>query len=168
MKIKDNFLPEVAFEKIFKLMTSSMFPWYYQISQTVDKKEKDKSYLSHLIYSNNMPQSNNYEDIMLPILFALDKPKSLISCRANLYINRNEVYKSNYHTDDCDEENKWNHKTALFYVTENNGYTEFKNGKKVESKKNRLCIFDASEEHRAVSQTDEDRRILININYIEK
>jgi len=43
MKIKDNFLPEVAFEKIFKLMTSSMFPWYYQISQTVDKKEKDKA-----------------------------------------------------------------------------------------------------------------------------
>lgn len=168
MKIKDNFLPEVIFEKIFKLMTSPMFSWYYQISQTINKKEKDESYFSHLIYSDNIPQSHHYEDIMVPIIFSLGEPKSLISCRANLYVNRNKVYKSNYHTDGCDGENKWNHKTALFYVNENNGYTEFKSGKKVESKKNRICIFDASEEHRAVSQTDEDRRILININYIEK
>jgi hypothetical protein len=88
--------------------------------------------------------------------------------RANLYIKKDRVYSSRFHTDDCEGVNKYNHKTAIFYVNRNNGYTKFEDGKKVESIPNRMLIFDASLKHCAVTQMDDDRRIVININYIEK
>ena len=63
---------------------------------------------------------------------------------------------------------KLQHKTAIFYVNSNNGYTEFQIGRKrkvVKSKSNHIVMFDSAIKHRAVSQTNSDRRIVINLNY---
>ena len=35
------------------------------------------------------------------------------------------------------------------------------------SEENKIAIFDVKEKHRAVSQTDENCRIVINLNYYE-
>ncbi len=168
MIIKDKFLLPEVFEPIFKIMTSSNFSWFYQKSQTINKEKKDDPYFSHIFYGDNTPRSNHYEDVISPILFTLSNVKSLLFVRANLYLKKDKVYSSCFHTDDCDDVNKYNHKTAIFYINKNDGYTEFESGEKVESLSNRLLIFDASLKHRAVSQVTEDRRIVININYIEK
>jgi len=56
--------------------------------------------------------------------------------------------------------------TAIFYINTNNGWTNFKNGDKVESVENRLVIFDSNLEHEGVTCTDEIRRLVINFNYV--
>ena len=56
--------------------------------------------------------------------------------------------------------------TAIYYVNTNNGYTLFKDGNlKVDSVGNRIVIFDSCKLHKAVSCTDEKRRVVINFNY---
>ena len=56
--------------------------------------------------------------------------------------------------------------TAIFYLNTNNGATEFKSGEGIDSIKNRLVVFPKNTYHRAVSQTDMDKRIVLNFNYI--
>ena len=86
--------------------------------------------------------------------------KAPIVARANMYVHRNKRITSSPHID-----TGWkNHKTAILYMNTNNGYTAF-GKKKIMSKANRMLIFDSGTKHYAASQTDKDRRILININY---
>ena len=57
-------------------------------------------------------------------------------------------------------------KTSVFYINDNNGYTEFRNGDRIESVANRAIIFDNNLEHRGVSHTLPDHyRIVVNFNY---
>ena len=60
---------------------------------------------------------------------------------------------------------EYEHKNALFYLNDNNGPTIFKNGKTVESKANRLLIFDSKLEHASTYCSDEKIRVNINFNY---
>ena len=55
--------------------------------------------------------------------------------------------------------------TAIYYVNSNNGYTEFEDGTKVDSVRNRLVTFPSSMKHRGVSQTDTRTRMVINFNW---
>ena len=63
---------------------------------------------------------------------------------------------------------KENIKTAVYYCNTNNGSTLFQNGKKVDSKGNRIVIFDGHQKHCGVDCTDENVRVVINFNYFEK
>ena len=57
-------------------------------------------------------------------------------------------------------------KTAVFYINTNNGYTEFKNGVKVHSVANRVCIFDSNLEHRGTTHSEGGhQRVVVNFNY---
>ena len=75
-----------------------------------------------------------------------------------------------------------NMKTAAFYINTNNGYTKFRrewgdwavvNGypedpdheRIVESRSNRMVIFDSNLEHSGYTCTDEKVRVLVNFNY---
>ena len=60
-----------------------------------------------------------------------------------------------------------NIKSAIYYVNSNNGYTKFKNGKKILSKQNKLIIFDNDQPHTGSTCTDERIRVVINFNYVE-
>ena len=55
--------------------------------------------------------------------------------------------------------------TAILYMNTNNGWTEFKKRGRVKSVANRAVIFDSNLEHRGVTCTDANRRVLINFNY---
>ena len=55
--------------------------------------------------------------------------------------------------------------TSIFYINKCNGYTKFKNGKKFKSEENKLIEFNSKFEHTGSSCTDENRRIVLNINY---
>ena len=48
----------------------------------------------------------------------------------------------------------------------NNGHTLLKNKIKIKAEENKLLIIDTKTPHAAVSQTDKDRRIVINFNYL--
>jgi hypothetical protein len=88
------------------------------------------------------------------------KIKKLLNVRANLCLRGNT--KCAWHTDKFTDNLK--HKTAIYYVNSNNGYTEFEN-KKIKCEKNKIIVFDANKKHRAVGQTDTDTRMVINLNY---
>jgi len=159
---KKKVLSKEVFNGLQNLFLSDNFPWFYGKYQT--KEGKDSGYMYHAFYRDNYVNSNYYSSIF-PLIEAL-KTKAIINIRANLSLNYKSRNYSDWHTDHYFIK-KPNHKTALFYLNTNNGYTEFKSGEKVISEQNKLIIFDCNKEHRAVSQTNKDFRIVININYYE-
>ena len=160
MKIYDNFLPNDEHLKLKASLESSMFPWYYIPNQANDD---GKFYFCHVFYFEHNYKTH-YSDILKDLIYKIN-PTSMINIRANCVLNRFKQIESNWHIDNYHAKNM-DYKTAIYYVNTNNGVTEFKTGEKVDSIENRLIIFDCKSEHRALSQTDLDRRIVININYV--
>ena len=74
--------------------------------------------------------------------------------------NSNEVYHHAKHVD-------YDHpqRGALFFLTDCDAPTTMFDGYEVESKENRMLLFDAFSEHSSSSPTNSKNRITININY---
>ena len=85
---------------------------------------------------------------------------ALVRARALLYTNQGRQIVHEKHVDF-----KFPHKTAVFYVNTNNGYTEFEDGTKVESVENRIVFFDGSKPHNSSTCTDQKIRVVVSINY---
>lgn len=147
--------------RLKNFMTSIEFPWFYSDSQT---DGKDYSYLFHSFFHTNRINSPHYYYLIEPILNIL-KPLSIINIRANLLLSRTKS-ESVFHND-CWGFKKPKHKTAIFYVNTNNGYTLFEKDKKINCVENKLIIFPSKMKHKAVAQTDTDTRIVINFNYFD-
>jgi|TARA_R100000388_G_C7190108_1_gene133073 hypothetical protein len=161
IKIVKNFLPEEEIKKLENMFFSKDFMWRYNY-QTADND--NESFFYHLFYVNNAPFSRCY-DQLIPFLNLLE-PLSIIGIRANMYINKYKKYFGGWHTDKWSNE-KLNHTTSILYINDNNGVTEFENGESIKSERNKLIEFPADFVHRPISQTDQDRRILINLNYFK-
>ena len=88
-------------------------------------------------------------------------------CKANLNYKTIENNVGSFHTDFFYDsgDSMEGITTSILYINTNNGGTQFSDGTRVKSVANRLVKFDCSQEHASVSCTDEDRRVLININY---
>ena len=54
----------------------------------------------------------------------------------------------------------------IYYINTTNGGTYFENGETVQSKSNRLVVFNGHLLHRHIYQTDEKARVATNINII--
>ena len=81
--------------------------------------------------------------------------------RANLLFKTKKHMQSDFHLDKtffC--------KTAIFYVNTNNGYTLLKDNTKIKAEENKVLIIDSKTYHAAVTQTDVERRVVINFNYL--
>ena len=154
MNIYKNFIKKEYSNKINKELLKPYFPWFYNKEQAGN----DTSYMFHLFH-NKTNINSDYFYLVEPILKKL-KIKNLLNVRANLCLKRPS--KCSWHVDKLTEDLK--HKTAIYYVNTNNGYTLFKN-KKVNCEKNKIVIFDANQKHKAKIQTNTDTRIVININY---
>ena len=157
MNIYKNFLPNENINLINQIMTSDSFPWYFRPTQ-VNNSTKDTPFLSHTFFNNGDKNSNAFF-LIEPILKKL-KVKNILSIRANLCLKGS--FHCDWHVDDFTKNLK--HNTAIYYLNTNNGYTEFKN-KKIKCEKNKIVVFKADKEHRAVGQTDEPIRMVINFNY---
>jgi hypothetical protein len=86
--------------------------------------------------------------------------KALIRVKGNLYTRSEKLFVHNKHVD-----YEYKHEGALYYVNDNDGYTILDGGAKIESKKNRLLLFDPSLPHSSTTCTDSPSRINININF---
>ena len=157
MNLYKNYIEKNNVDLINETFLSDSFPWYFRPKQ-VKKSKKDTFFFSHCFVDRGNINSS-FMFLIEPILKKLNI-KKLLNVRANLCL-KGHFYCS-WHVDDFSE--NLNHKTAIFYVNSNNGYTEFKN-KKVKCEKNKIVIFDANKEHRAVNQTNTDTRMVINFNY---
>ena len=157
MNIYKNFLPNEDINFINKIMTSDSFPWYFRPTQ-VKNSLKDTPFLSHTFFYNGNKNSEFFFFIE-PILKKL-KIKNILNIRANLSLRG--LFYCAWHVDDFTKNLK--HNTAIFYLNTNNGYTEFKDSK-IKCQKNKIIVFEANKEHRAVGQTDKPTRMVINFNY---
>jgi len=152
-----NFLDKDSFKDIEEIFFS--YPNYFSWYLGAGKSFEGDGHLQfvHLFFSNNKINSPDFTKLD-PILKIL-KPKTLIRIKANLLSKTDKIIKHPYHIDykDC--------KTAIFYINTNNGFTKFKNGETINSKKNKLIKFNSNLEHAGTTCTDTNVRIVINFNY---
>ena len=154
MNIYKNFISKQDSNKICNVFLNNSFPWYYHPNST----KNDSSFFSHSFIVEEKINSG-FMFLIEPILKKL-KCKKIYNIRANLSLKGD--YKCNWHTDNFT--NNLTHKTAIYYVNTNNGYTEFKD-KKIKCLKNQMVIFNSKLLHRAKIQTDTITRMVINFNY---
>lgn len=157
----DNFLDEEAALQIKKILLGMEFPWHYHNTILYDQEEDLNSFqFNHMFYRDYQFTSNHAAPI-IPIIERLN-PTALIRIKANLKPATTENIYGGWHRDvkeDCT--------IGVYYVNDNNGWTEFENGEKVYSKANRFVEFSSKELHSGVSCTDEQVRSVINFVYIK-
>ena len=96
--------------------------------------------------------------------------KRWILMRINCTMGQPKPYVGAYHVD-FDEKNLDIHDqttTSIFYLNTNNGGTQFKDDKFVQSKKNRLVTFPTNTYHAGVWSTDAKLRYVLNMTYETK
>ena len=156
VQIIDNFLDKEKFNKISDTIMGDNFPWFYNDGITNDN-DKDKFYLTHMIYRQPNVQSDWF-NMCLPIIEKLEC-KSIIRIKANSYFSVDKTKKNQPHTD-----YSYKHKGCLLYMNDNNGCTYFEN-EIITPKANRVVLFDPSISHSSSLCDDQKRRITINFNY---
>jgi hypothetical protein len=163
-KIIDNFLEKDVFDNFKKIIFSSEnIPWYYKYGQTNESSnsEEDIGFFS-LCFFSNFKEDFVFLNNFLHLIYTKLNCRSLIKSKANLTLRGNNKNKLFFHTD-----YPYNSYTAIFYLNTNNGATILDEKKQIEinSIENRILIFDANINHAVKVQTDEKRRIVLNINY---
>jgi len=161
MKVFDNFIDHKDFITLAKVVMEANFPWYF-VNGKSELHDGDFQF-THLFVDDGGKIVSKYFKILIPILKNLNV-KKIYRIKANLTSKKEINKKSLMHTDTSIE----NIKTAVFYCNTNNGSTLFQNGKKISSTANRIIIFDGHQKHCGVNCTDENVRVVININYFEK
>jgi hypothetical protein len=162
IKIIDNFLNTIEFNNLKKLLLSFDFPWYLN---KIDTKVKSHQ-LTHLFFIEKKINSNFYKDI--ENIISKINPLQIIRIKANLLWKNNDIKYYTYHTDYPIDNLINNLYTGIYYLNTNNGYTKFKNGKKIKSIENRMIIFPYYLKHTGSTCTDKEMRIVINFNFIKK
>ena len=157
--VTKNFLPENIFKNIQQLVSSPDFGWFYQKEQ--NPYAKDGFFFSHKLYDKDDIISNHYNNIIFNIFRKKLNYQTLVRAQINLITRSDKARRSIFHRD---FENKIM-TTGIFYINENNGYTEFESGEKIKSISNMFVEFPINLKHRAVSQTDVDVRVVLNLNY---
>ena len=159
MEIIENFLAQQNLDQLKNSIFSEKFPWYYV--DYVAKPVDDKNFYFIHEAMRDQRQCSDWLPIFHPIMGRLNY-SIFIRIRTNLYTKKEEQVADGFHVDIPGDPNNM---SGILYLNTNNGYTLFKNNKKVESVENRLILFKGSEEHCSVAQTDTKFRVVVNINF---
>ena len=165
MQVVDNFLPETDFKLAQALIMDYGFPWMWNdyVIKEMDKDDPKEFQFVHKFYDPLSGVTSDYprwKDIIKPFADYMN-PVSLMRIKANLNVATANHIIREFHTDF-----KVKCTTAIAYMNNNNGYTLFEDGTKVESKENRVVMFDSQMRHTGIPCTDEKRRVVINFNFI--
>ena len=161
MKVVDDFLDMDDFTNLKNTMEGTYFPWYWNPRTT--SYDNTPQMIHNFIYNDKV--NSSYLDLLKESkLFEKLGLAYIARCKANLNYKTIENNVGSFHTDFSDDSMN-GITTSILYINTNNGGTQFSDGTRVKSDANRLVKFDCSQEHASVSCTDEDRRVLININY---
>jgi len=169
-EIIDNFLPGELFNPLQELVMSQRFPWFYRAEISYDNEKNSlNSYLSHFLYKD-VPSEDCMEvrgewsphfKHFNPILNFIPDFKSLLRMKVNFYSRTENLQVHEWHVDF-----DFPHTTALIYFNNNDGYTEFEDGTKIESIENRFVSFDGLIDHRSTNCTNQKARFNMNFNYV--
>ena len=167
--ITDNFLSIEKFDTVREAIESESFPWYWIPCFVFTDEDSllTPGQFNHMIYIYGVPTSPFFESHFSPILKELDV-SILTRIKINSISRLTEPFYSPFHVDSEDVYPCMYCMASILYINTNNGYTEFEDGTKVKSVANRMVTFPLSTRHRGVTQTDEQRRIVINFNYLKR
>jgi len=168
IKIYDDLLSPKEYKEIKNTFLNDKFPlpWNWSdvlAGDSLDVDDLDNFQLTHVCYNHsilNLTESRGYIAVN-PIINHPDlNIRALVRIKANLNFRTPKIVKHGFHVDvpfDC--------MTGVYYVNSNDGYTEFKDGTKVESVANRMVTFPSQTLHSGTSCTNKSRRIGINFVY---
>lgn len=164
--LKDEFLPKEEFKKLQNVIMGAEMPWYYNKGILSEKKdEKDPFQFTHTLF-NSMTSTEPLSDacsLFYP-LFEKIGIKIILKAKLNCGIRDSKHTVGGWHTDYPEDQV---HKTAIFFLNTNNGYTMFKDGTIIESIENRFVEFNQNFLHTGVSHTDTQVRVVLNLNYFK-
>lgn len=89
-------------------------------------------------------------------------PVRLLKVKANLTVRRGRHLEYGLHVDTRHPRAM----TGILYLNDNNGYTRFDDGSRVDSIANRFVAFDARRRHTGASCTDVPYRLVLNVNWL--
>lgn len=159
MKIIRNVLEQKEFTNLKNLMMGPNFDWYY--NPYVNTEGDGHFQFTHVFCDEGQARPNLR---LLANIISKLKMKEIFRVKANLLVKTKKIIEHGFHVDHLIKNKK--SRTAIFYINTNNGYTKFKNNKKINSEENKVCIFSTDTKHSGSSCTDENVRIVINFNYI--
>ena len=157
MIIHKNFLPKNVFDKLKDTIMSEYFPWYFT-NGVSEPNDNFFQFTFSFIKDGKEQCWGEWLDIMVPVLEKI-KHKKINKVKVNLLTKTNKIIEHKYHTD------QEKGTTGILYLDNSNGYTLFKNGKKIISEENKYVEFDSTLEHKGSTCTDKMRRVVLNFNY---
>ena len=162
MKVIDDFLPQEDFDILQQFLLGDSIAWKFNGSIANNKTGLDQFQFVCPFFDISKPSQNNWSNFLQPLLLKLNA-KYIFRIKANCRPRTTQGVLSDYHTD-----MDLNQQTAIFYLNTNDGYTKFKDNTlpDVKSVANRLLTFYGGLEHAGSSCTDDNTRIVLNINYI--
>ena len=171
IKVIDNFIPEDEWNQIkaIVMLPHNAFPWAFApetIQEPLLKVDPLDGYqFVHTLYNIDRggidSQSYSLFDIVQQKLGVKRLDRIKLNLNPKTFFHR----KSGFHTDQRNSDDPQHQKTAVFYLNTNDGYTEFEDGSKVDSRANRMVIFDSQIMHRGTTCTNQKTRVVINFNY---
>ena len=174
IRILDNFLDKDFNKKTYDLLTGNKFNWH--VCKEMVHGDNNNWFFYHTGIEKGEVATSDfiYRKVFLPIMnkiqycrflpskYKLMQPKERCHRAKINYYPLNEKFKKSMWHKDFDYE----HMVAIYYINNNNGYTELKDKGKIESVANRLVLFSGDIEHRAIGHTDTNARLNVNLNYI--
>ena len=169
---------------IQETIESGEMPWFFEensaYSKEVDKeliKQTPLNYsFSHLALDKEIGNDvfsslydvTNTIGLILKDSFELEKTYNIFRLRWGMTTTLNKIHRHTPHTD-----YKYPHKVILFYLNDSDGDTYFydKEHKIIDSvipKENRAVLFDGSILHSSSKPIEFPRRIVLNINLVDK
>lgn len=167
VKKEENLLPNMFFNKLKDIVEGYNFQWYFQNATVPNyKKEPLNNFMfTHNLYNDNK-QLSNWFPTFEPILYYINekyKINQLLRMKLNLYTNQHKKIKHGSHQDFPEQQDE-NIKIGLFNFTTCDGETNI--DKKIyKSKKNELIVFNNTEKHYGITQTNTPTRIMLNIGW---
>lgn len=163
IKVVDNFLPKEEFYALRGVVCGDNFPWYFSASSVVTGDNCPQ--FSHMCYEEFQPVSNAWNDIQ-PVIRRLS-PMGILRAKFNATPRTSKVIEKPLHHDFTygDKDEPLDTKICIYYLNDNDGYTYFETGHSIESVANRAVLFSGTQKHSGTSCTNDELRVVLNINY---
>lgn len=164
IEVVDNFLTVEEFNTLRGIILGDNFPWYFSASSVSDGDNCPQ--FSHKCYDDLQPLSNTWHDIQ-PVIRRL-WPMGMMRAKFNATPRTSKIVEKPLHydiTSDLEGIQPLDTKICIYYINNNDGYTYFESGRRIESVANRAVLFSGKEKHAGTSCTNDELRVVLNINY---
>ena len=162
-KIVENFLPKEDHDKIIDLFFGTQKLMQYVYSDYVGSPQDNSTfYFVNRMFPFRKGIDPNFFKLITPLLYH-SNITTPFRVQVNCFIKQPQNILTTPHVDNPNP-----HNVFLYAVNTNNGYTILDpkgENIKIPSIANQALFFDGLIEHQAVTQTDENIRVNVNINY---